>query len=152
MTEETSRFQSVLLTPQNVLKYWHLLEPEIEKALEHGIDELTAFDVCKQALDNKIQVWVAVDKNNEIVCTITTRFLTYPSTKVMQIITCTGSQGRYWDDFCEYHRTLEDYAKANGCSSLQVWGRKGWQRHLTKIKSRSGQDYQTLYYVYNMEI
>jgi hypothetical protein len=151
MTENSTEFRSVLLSPKEVLRLWPTLEPEITKALEHGIDELTAFDVCRQALDNKIQVWATIDQDNKIVCTTTTRILPYESTKVLQIITCTGS-GRQWKEFYEQHRAVEDFAKANGCSSVQVWGRKGWQRNLQKLTSRSGHKYETLYYVFNMEI
>lgn len=151
MTDETSEFQSVMLSPQDVLHLWPTIEKDVAKALDHGIDELTTFDICRQALDGKIQVWLTVDQDKNIVCTTTTRFLSYPNAKVMQIITCTGA-GRKWVEFFHQHRAVEDFAKANGCSSIQVWGRRGWSRHLPKLKSRAGKSYETLYYVYNMEI
>ena len=34
---ETEEFRSVLLNPQEVLKLWPQIEPDIEKALAHSI-------------------------------------------------------------------------------------------------------------------
>ena len=151
MADETEAFRSVRLSPENVLRLWPTLEPMIAKALEHGIDELTTFEICKQALGNSIQVWVTLDDLDQIICATTTRFLVYPNTKSLQIITCTGN-GRQWKEFYEQHRAVEDFAKANGCSHIQVWGRKGWLRKLKKLTSRAGHSYEPLYYVFNMEI
>ena len=148
---ETSEFRSVLLSPNDVLRFWPQIEPDIAKALEHSVNELTAFDVCKQALDGRIHVWLIIDNQNQIVCTTTTRYLNYPGHKALQIITCTAT-GRRWEEFYQHHQSLEDFAKQSGCSSIQIWGRKGWQRQLKKLKSRAGMKYQTLYYVYNLEI
>ena len=46
MTEETTEFRTVLLSPNEVLKVWHLIEADIEKALTHGINEITILDMC----------------------------------------------------------------------------------------------------------
>jgi hypothetical protein len=148
---ETQEFRSVLLSPNEVLRFWPQIEPDIVKALEHSVNELTSFDVCKQALDGRIHVWLIIDNQHKIVCTTTTRYLNYPSHKALQIITCTAS-GRKWKEFFEHHRAIEDFAKQSGCSSIKVWGRKGWQRQLNKLTSRASTKYKTLYYVYNLEI
>ena len=100
---ETSEFRSVLLNPQEVLKFWPQFEEDIEKALAHSVMDLTAFDICKQALSGIIHIWLTLDTNNKIVCTTTTRFLNYPSYKALQIITCTGKD-RKWDEFYEQHK------------------------------------------------
>jgi len=148
---EPSEFRSVLLNPQEVLKFWPQFEEDIEKALAHSVMELTAFDICKQALSGIIHIWLTLDNNNKIVCTTTTRFLNYPSHKALQIITCTGKD-RKWDEFYEQHKAIEDFAKQSNCSGIQVWGRKGWQRQLKKLTNDVGKQYETQYYVYNMEI
>ena len=149
---ETEEFRSVLLNPQEVLKLWPQIEPDIEKALAHSILELTAFHICKQAISGHIHIWLTIDADNKIVCTTTTRFLNYPNDKkALQIITCTAKD-RKWIEFFEQHKSVEDFARQSGCSCIQVWGRKGWQRQLKKLTSSVGSQYETLYYVYNMEI
>jgi len=151
MTEKTSKFSTVLLTPQQVLNVWPLIEAGIDKALSHGIDEMSVFDLFKDAINGNIFVWVGLDEDNKIVCSATLRFLTYPSVKTCQIITSTA-HGTPLKQIEIDHRVFEDFAKKNGCSHIQVWGRKGWQRRLQNLSSRQGNKYKTQYYVYDMEI
>ena len=151
MTVETPEFQTVLLSPNEILKVWHLIEPDIEKALDHGINEITILDMCKQALNNKIFIFITLDRDKKIVCTTTLRFLNYGSVKTCQIITNT-TNGIPLKQVEHDHRIFEDFARDNGCSHMQVWGRKGWQRRLKSLSSRQDNRYETLYYVYNMEI
>lgn len=151
MTVETPEFQTVLLSPNEILKVWHLIEADIEKALDHGINEITILDMCKQALNNKIFIFITLDREKKIVCTTTLRFLNYGSVKTCQIITNT-TNGIPLKQVEHDHRVFEDFARDNGCSHMQVWGRKGWQRRLKSLSSRQDNRYETLYYVYNMEI
>ena len=151
MTVETAEFRTVLLSPNEILKVWHLIEPDIEKALTHGINEITILELCKQALNNKIFIFITLNRDNKIVCTTTLRFLNYGSVKTCQIITNT-TNGIPLKQVEHDHMVFEDFAKANGCSHMQVWGRKGWQRRLQSLTSRQGNKYKTQYYVFNMEI
>ena len=137
MTEETPEFRTVLLTPQEVLHIWPSIQAGIAKALSHGIDEMSVFDLCKGALNGSIFVWVGLDRDSRIVCSATLRFLTYQSVKTCQIITNT-THGIPLKQIEADHRLFEDFAKKNGCSHMQVWGRKGWQRRLQSFRSRQG--------------
>ena len=151
MTVETPEFRTVLLSPNEVLKVWHLIEPDIEKALTHGINEITILELCKQALNNKIFIFITLNRDNKIVCTTTLRFLNYGQVKTCQIITNT-TNGIPLKQVEHDHQVFEDFAKANNCSHMQVWGRKGWQRRLKSLSSRQGNKYKPLYYVFDMEI
>lgn len=151
MTVETPEFRTVLLSPNEVLKVWHLIEADIEKALTHGINEIPILELCKQALSNKIFIFITLDRDNKIVCTTTLRFLNYGQVKTCQIITNT-TNGIPLKQVEHDHTVFEDFAQANGCSHMQVWGRKGWQRRLNSLSSRQGNKYKPLYYVFDMEI
>ena len=151
MTVEAPEWRTVLLSPNEVLKVWHLIEADIEKALEHGINEITILDMCKQALSNKIFIFITLDRDNKIVCTTTLRFLNYGQVKTCQIITNTTNSISL-KQVEHDHQVFEDFAKQNGCSHMQVWGRKGWQRRLQSLSSRQGNKYKPLYYVFDMEI
>ena len=124
MTVETPEFRTVLLSPNEVLKVWHLIEADIEKALEHGINEIPILELCKQALSNKIFIFITLDRDNKIVCTTTLRFLNYGQVKTCQIITNT-TNGIPLKQVEHDHQVFEDFAKANGCSHMQVWGPQG---------------------------
>ena len=144
-------YQSVLLTPEQVLNIWPQIEGSISDSLAHSVNELTTFEICKQALDGKIFIWLTLDDNNKIVCVTTTRFLHYKNTKVMQIITMAAIDAKLPDMF-EQHETLERFAKDNGCSGIQAWGRKGWLRRLKPLRSSKDKSYELKYFVFHMEI
>ena len=151
MTEKTSKFSTVLLTPQQVLNVWPSIEADVDKALSHGIDEMSVFDLFKDAINGTVFVWITLDRDNRIVCTTTLRFLAHKNVKTCQIITNT-TNGVPLKQVEADHRLFEDFAKKNGCSHMQVWGRKGWQRRLQTLSSRQGNKYKTQYYVFDMEI
>lgn len=142
---------SFLLTPPQILKLWPLLEPKIEAALHHSIGEYTSFDICLMALSEQVQVWLTQDEDGKIVTVIVTRFIPSARSKSLQIMLCAGEIPN-WEEWTSHHKTLETFAKKHGCNSLQVWGRRGWERRLRHLESEKGKPYELLYHVYNMEI
>lgn len=142
--------ETVLLKPEEVLQHWHNLSPHIDTALEHSAGELTTFDVARDSLNGSCHVWVTFS-DNLMVSVLVTRFLNYQRTKMLQIMTCGGSIDD-WDAWTEQHSVIEDFAKLNGCSHIEIWGRKGWGRRLQHLKSKAGHPYKPLYHVYSMEI
>jgi hypothetical protein len=142
---------SSLLTPPQVLKLWPLLEPHIESALHHSIGEYDPFSICLMALSEQAHIWLTRDEDGQVITVIVTRFTSSAHSKSLLIMTCAG-QVPDWDTWTAHHKTLEEFAKKNGCNSMQVWGRRGWERRLRHLESNKGKPYQLLYHVYNMEI
>lgn len=142
--------ETVLLKPEEVLQHWSKISHDIEAALEHSIGELTTFDVARDALNGDSHVWVTFSGNTQV-SVLVTRFLNYKRTRVLQIMTCGGSIDQ-WDAWTNQHSVIEDFAKINNCSAIQIWGRKGWGRRLQHLKSKAGHPYKPLYHVYSMEI
>jgi hypothetical protein len=151
MTDETLEFRSALLTPPQVLEYWPKLEPSIVKALAVGVGEMTSFDVCSQAINGFMQIWVTLDSHNDLGCVTVTRTIQHPGSKHLQIV-CLTAVNHSVNQMADQFHTLETYAKQNGCQSLQVWGRKGWQRKLRAFRSIKGHPFKTQYYVFDQEL
>ena len=146
-----NEYRSYLLKPQDILKKWHILEPHVESALDHSIGEMTSFDIALLAMIEKAHIWLTVDQKDSIASVIVTRFIEETRRKTMLIQTCGGSvEG--WDAWTAHHNTLVKFARNNKCSSIQIWGRKGWQRRLRHLTNDTGHSYEPLYHVYNMEI
>ena len=151
MNDTASKHRSFVLNPQNVIRYWTLLGPHIDKALAHGTGELTSFDICKLAVNEQAQIWATVDQDEKLSCVTVTKIIVTKNTKHLHIV-CLTSVGSTVSKMRDQFHNLEDFAKQNGCKSLQVWGRKGWERKLKSFKSRSGNTFKTLYYVFDQEI
>lgn len=151
MDLRTSDYRSFILSPENILKFWNIIEPQISKAAVHGDGELTPTDICRLALNNLAQIWATVDADEELCCVTVTQIMNTENRKHLQIVSLTVVKGTVKQMQGEFH-TLEDYAKQQGCSSLRVWGRKGWERKLKSLKSRANNPWRKLYYVFDQEI
>ncbi len=146
-----NEYRSSLLAPHDILEKWHILRPHVESALGHSVGEMTSFDIALMAMIEKAHIWLTVDKNGSIASVIVTRFIEQTRRKTMLIQSCGGSVEE-WDAWTAHHDTLVNFAKDNRCSSIQIWGRKGWQRRLRHLTNDTGHSYKPLYHVYNMEI
>ena len=151
MDLRTSDYRSFILSPDNILKFWNLIEPQISRAAAYGDGELTPTDICRLALNNLAQIWATVDDNEELCCVTVTQIMNTENKKHLQIVSLTVVKGTVKQMQDQFH-TLEDYAKQQGCSSLRAWGRKGWERKLKSLKSRANNPWRKLYYVYDQEI
>jgi hypothetical protein len=146
-----NEYRSSLLKPQDILEKWQILKPHIESANEHSAGEMTPFDIALLAMVGKAHIWLTVDQNDNVASVIVTRFIEQTRRKTMLIQTCGGSvEG--WDAWTAHHDNLIKFAQDNMCSSIQIWGRKGWQRRLRHLTNDTGRSYKHLYQVYNMEI
>lgn len=138
-----SAFKSFLVLPEEIGKLWINIEPHINSALKHSSGELSSFEIFKLAINNKIQIWITVEENKNIVCVTTTEIVVHPThRKELHVLTIGGTK---INRFLEQHNTLEEFAKLQGCHSIKTESRKGFDR-LTKGK------YKIKYYVYEMEI
>lgn len=140
-----------LLTPADVLAQWPIIKPHVDSALAHSVGEITTFQLFQQAMSGQVHVWVYLDKATQITAVLSTRFLQYENRKSLQIMTCGGAI-KNWDIWLSHHHVFENFGKKNGCSSIQIWGRKGWGRKVAKVKSQTGKSYKPLYHVFDMEI
>jgi len=146
-----NEYRSSRLHPEQVLNWWHKLRPHIESANTYSLGEMTPFDIALMAMVDKAHIWLTVDKSDEIVTVIVTRFIEQTRRKTMLIQSCGGSVGG-WAAWTKHHDTLVQFAKDHGCSSIQIWGRRGWERRLRHLINDTGHSYEPSYQVYNMEI
>lgn len=151
MQSETPKYLFTALTPDLVVKYWSDLEPQITRALPHGGHELTIAGILKGILNETIQCFVILNEDNSIETVFTTQIVEFENYKAMQFLTC-GGKIHDVEAWGENNIHFENFAKANGCKSLRLVGRKGWGRFLTKIKSSSGTAYEPLYTTFEMEL
>ena len=140
-----------LLHPADVLAQWPTIKPHIDSALAHSVGEITTFQLFKKAMLGEVHVWVYLDEHTQITAVLSTRFLHFENRKSLQIMTCGGAV-EDWDIWLDHNHVFENFCKNNGCSSIQIWGRKGWGRKLAKVTSETGKSYRPLYHVFDMEI
>ena len=103
----------------------------IESALRFSYGEREVRDVLKELVDGSKQIWLGT-LNNEFVATVITQIIDYPKKKTCEICYMGGTAGAGILDALGYLESVEDWAIANGCDDIQVFGRRGWLKALKK--------------------
>jgi len=92
----------------------------IEAALEYGGGTHYYEDVVESIVSGKMQLWPAKDS-----CLVT-EITVFPRKKVLHVFLGGGDL----DEIIGMHSSVVQWAKAQGCESLTMTGRKGWAKPL----------------------
>jgi hypothetical protein len=117
-----------LILPDSVLEYLPVVTPHLEAALEQSQNETPLHEHIRRVLAFEEQLWL-FSVNNEPVGAGITRINTYYTHKALHLVLCGGVNWNEW--YNEYH-VVEQFAKDSGCTSVEMWGRKGWAKALPK--------------------
>ena len=94
----------------------------IEDALEYSGGTHTFDDVAQGILDGKLQLWPA-----ERGCAVT-EIVIYPRIKVLHVFLAGGEM----DQIIDMIDSAVEWSKTQGCTSMTISGRHGWQKALAK--------------------
>jgi hypothetical protein len=113
------------VNPADVQKVWPLARDLICTAIERT--ELSDFaDIEKDVLSGEQLLWLAI--SDRVEAAATTRL----SRNVCTLTACSGHQRERW---LPLFARIEKYAKDEGCSTMRIYGRKGWERVLDGYKA-----------------
>jgi len=124
-----SNCKVVLVAPDDVPHIWDKVLPYIELS-QTDEKELSPDDFLDSLVGGEMQLWVIVE-DKEIIACIISRFANYPQKKVFRIVFVGGEGMKKWLEFLPL---IEDFALMNGCTFIEVWGRKAWLRILKDWK------------------
>jgi hypothetical protein len=114
----------VCVDPARIADVWPHVRDKIRAAMERT--ELSSFaDIEADVLTGMQLVWIAWN-GREIMAAATTQ-LVKPRDKVCVLTACSGYDREQWLPLFEQ---IEQYAKAEGCTKMRIFGRKGWERVL----------------------
>jgi len=120
-----------LLSPSDVAHVWGDVAPLLARVTLHTEGEMEPDDFLEALTHGEMQLWVAVEKES-VHTVMVTQIIPYPQKKVLRVIAIAGS------DFKELHERFNDmvegFAIRAGCSSMELWGRKGWKKLLPDWK------------------
>jgi hypothetical protein len=113
------------VNPADVAKTWPLARDLIKAAIERT--ELSDFaDIEKDVLSGDQLLWLAISDRVEAAAT------THLSRNVCTLTACSGHQRERW---LPLFARIEKYAKDEGCHTMRIYGRKGWERVLDGYKA-----------------
>lgn len=115
-----------LVKPSHVDDVWMTVYDHLEKMYPHSEGELTPNDFYEELTSGQMQLWIAVDEG-EILASMITQIIPYPRKTVLRVISIGGDD---MDKWIHNLPLVENWALEMGCSSLELWGRKGWLKIL----------------------
>mgnify|MGYP003134367433 CR=1 FL=1 len=81
-------------------------------------------------------LWLIIEnKTNDIIANFTTEYVFYPRDKICRIVTMSGNRMNDWVN--ETLSMIENWAKEQGCSYMDSYGRKGWKKFLKDYSEHS---------------
>lgn len=110
----------ICVAPDRVFDFWRYARPLIKAALDRT--KLSNIeDIETEVLDGKQLLWLAWSDHIEAAAT------TQLSAGVCTLTACAGHQRERWIPLFEQ---IEKYARDECCSTMRIFGRKGWERVL----------------------
>ena len=109
---------------------WDEVAPMLEKATDRSGGRYNIVDVYDKLTNDIAQLWVAMEEN-EIVAAFVTEITAYGQKKMLTVHFAGGSKMMEWLD--EIDSIFRRWALDNGCSGVELTGRKGWVKALEGV-------------------
>jgi hypothetical protein len=115
--------EAVCVDPKQVHIIWPEVSHWIKRAMERG-DLGTFVDTEADVLSGRALLWLAWDAP-KIEAAVVTKLGRSEKTKSCVIVACGGERSERWASLIEQ---IENYARAEGCDAVRIFGRRGWAR------------------------
>jgi hypothetical protein len=115
--------------PKTVDQIWPLARALIKTAIDKtGLSDFA--DIERDVLCGDQLLWLAI--SDHIEAAATTHLIKTSGKPVLVITACSGSQRERW---LPLKAQIESYARAEGCSRVRIYGRRGWERALNDYRA-----------------
>lgn len=115
----------VCVDPAAVDDIWPHVQGFIESAFDHSRGDDNAEIVLAELKAQTSLLWFVWERNaRSILAALTTKLIKTPRGLVCRITSCGGIHLDRWSTLLSQ---IEEYAKAEGCISVRIEGRKGWK-------------------------
>ena len=120
-----------LIKPEDVACLWDDVGPMLQKVTERSEGEMEPDDYLETLTQGAMQLWIATEENS-ITLAMVTQIISYPQKKVLRVIAISGE--KFIEAHSRFNDMVEAFAVRVGCSSMELWGRKGWKKMLPEWK------------------
>jgi hypothetical protein len=143
MRDMTTQLYFSVVPPQVVDVVWPDAKKMLMKALDvqHGVYDIDS--IHEGLKSSEFLLWLVIDSATPIAA-ITTRICIYPNGKGLAIDWMGGERMSEWLPMVQ--EAMERYARDNGCTHIEGYGRKAWGRWLQKY------GWKPAYIAYKMEL
>lgn len=115
----------VCVDPERIYETWPHVEHLIRPAMIRS-GEMIVLDVLRNLASKRFLMWLIWD-GEEIAGSVITELADTISGRICTIVFMGGKDRRRW---LHLLKEIEDYARAEHCRAMRLYGRKGWKRVL----------------------
>jgi hypothetical protein len=112
---------------------WPAALPFVARALGEG-GHLLPEDVLAALLRREMQLW-AVWRDGALAGVLVTEIRRWPRRTVCRLALAAADDGAR-ADWLPWRGRIEDWARAQGCDAIEIWGRPGWARLVKGARRR----------------
>ena len=116
-----------LLRPEDIAHVWDNVAPLLATVTQHAEGEMEPDDYLESLTHGAMQLWIAIEEK-KIIIAMVTQIIPYPQKKVLRVIAIAGE--KFMEAHSQFNDIVETFAIRVGCSSMELWGRKGWKKML----------------------
>jgi len=116
---------------KDIYLIWAQVAPLLEKALDETYE---IKDILYGLINKKMQLFISWN-DNKVESAVVTEICEYPRTKTLRYFLAGGTNLNNW--LSRIQEVIEEFAKRNNCTHLEVAGRKGWVRKLKGFKMKA---------------
>jgi hypothetical protein len=113
---------------------WPRAQGFIERALAEGDGHLLAEDVLAALQRREMQLWV-LRRDDLLVGALITEIVRWPRRTVCRLVLA-GAEDGLREEWLPCRGLLERWARAEGCTSIEIYGRPGWARIVPSARKR----------------
>jgi hypothetical protein len=113
---------------------WPRARPFVERALAEGGGHFLAEDVLGALRRREMQLWV-LRRDAAVVGALVTEILRWPRRSVCRLVLA-GAQDGLREEWLACRGAIEAWARAAGCTSMEIYGRPGWARLVPGARKR----------------
>ena len=113
-----------IVAPEDIAYIWEEVAPLLDKVQEHTEGEVESEDFLEPLTHGDMQLWIATEDKN-LHSVMITQIIPYPQKQVLRVISLAGSD---FKKLSQFQAMLESFAIRTGCTSLELWGRRGWRK------------------------
>jgi len=127
MKDSVTTLQMSAVPVEAIQLVWSDVEPMLQKAIDASGGRYTTIGILASLLRRDMGLWVVMDGETPIAA-MTTRIVAYPQCRSLAVDWMGGSRMREWLPLVQ--QTFSRYARDHGCTELQGYGRRAWERWL----------------------
>lgn len=121
-----------LIPPEEVGRVWEDAAVFIDAAWDRAPGHYRSIDILDRIIQGVEQLWGIFDEELHLITAFTTRIDNYPLSKRL-VISCLGGE-KVSEWYEEMFEILKRFAKDQGCSYIEMNGRRGWEFYANKTR------------------